>query len=185
MFNPEFMNQMKGMMNPQMMKQAAANFGNMSDDQIKSYLSASGMGHISPQMFRQMSGNLKNMDDGELERIKNMNTNNIPRNNPYQPQNNSYSTNPTPSTTKNINNTTNQNKQSSNVEYVPPKRKTIVEKLNEDKNHGNNFFKECKYKEACEKYYEVLNEIEYISDSDKINYKKEIEDLEIVCRFIF
>lgn len=174
MFNPEMMNQMKSMINPQMMKQAAESFSGMSDDQIKSYLNASGMGNISPQMFRQMSGNLKNMEDKDLERIKN----NAPNPNNYTRANSS----PTYST----NNTTSTNTKT-NLDYnykscEPSKPKTIIQNLEEIKNKGNDFFRQGKYKEACEKYYEVLNELEYIPDSEKITFKKEIDDMEIVCR---
>jgi uncharacterized protein YjeT (DUF2065 family) len=67
-YNPEMM---KNMMNPGMMKSAAEMMSNMSDDQIKQYLNAAGMGHMSPEQYRMMAGQMKNMPDADLERAKN------------------------------------------------------------------------------------------------------------------
>ncbi len=51
------------------------------------------------------------------------------------------------------------------------------------KNEGNSFFKINKYQEACEKYYEVLNELDYLSrEKDLNNSLKDIESLENTCR---
>jgi len=178
-------------MNPSMMKQAADGIANMSDDQIRSYLTSMGMGHISPQMFRSMSGNIKNMPDQDLERMKNQaDPSRVPFFNNANNTSNSGSTNTSQNTTRNnsnINthttqsNTTQKNKTdtSSNNFYH---KQTVVEKLENIKKAGNDCFRQNKYKEACEKYYEALNELEYIPDSEKINFKKELEDLEVVCR---
>jgi tetratricopeptide (TPR) repeat protein len=180
MFSPEMMSQMKNMMNPQMMKQAADTIGNMNDQQLGAYLASTGMGHISPSAFRAMSGNLKNMDDKDLERMKN-NANIPPTFNP------SSNVNSTPSNSTNNTNssqtkpTTNSNKPNYDS-YEPSRPKTLIEKLEEIKNNGNEFFRKGSYKEACEKYYEALNELEYIPDSEKVNLKNQIEDLEVVCR---
>ena len=187
MFSPEMMNQMKHMINPQMMKQAADQFSGMTDEQIGSYLAASGMGHISPSMFRQMSGNLKNMDDKDLDRVKNNanypaggpTVNNNPSSVPINTNNSKSTPTPTPTTKTTPSPTP---KDSSYSNYEPSRPKTIIEKLEEIKNKGNEHFRKGLYKEACEKYYEALNELEYIPDSDKVNLKKPIEDLEIVCR---
>jgi tetratricopeptide (TPR) repeat protein len=175
MFSPEMMSQMKNMMNPQMMKNAADSFSKMSDDQIRAYLTACGMGNVSPQMFRQMSGNLKNMDDKDLEKIKNSDQLNRGMNQQNFSPNSNPSNSNQPTDSK-------ANKTNNNLNYTLSQKKTIVEKLEETKNLGNEYFRKNSYKEACEKYYEVLNELEYISDSDKINYKKQIDDLETICR---
>jgi tetratricopeptide (TPR) repeat protein len=81
-------------------------------------------------------------------------------------------------TTSNTNttNSTSKNFERSNTN----KEKTIVDKMEEIKKKGNELFKENKLKEACEKYYDVVNEMEYISDNNK--FKKELEDLEATCR---
>jgi len=191
MFSPEMMNQMKSMMNPQMMKQAADTIGNMNDQQLGAYLASTGMGHISPSTFRAMSGNIKNMEDKDLERMKN-NANVPPTFNPSSNLN-SNSSNPGNSssnvnTNTNTNTNTNMNKNETNSNktnydsYEPSKPKTVIEKLEEIKNKGNEFFRKGSYKEACEKYYEALNELEYIPDSEKVNLKNQIDDLEVVCR---
>jgi hypothetical protein len=41
-FSPEMMSTMKNMMNPTMMKQAAEGMSNMSDEQIRMYLTSMG-----------------------------------------------------------------------------------------------------------------------------------------------
>jgi uncharacterized protein YjeT (DUF2065 family) len=66
--NPEMM---RNMMNPGMMKTAADMIGNMSDDQLRQYLTSAGMGHMSPEQYRQMASQMKNMSDSDLERVKN------------------------------------------------------------------------------------------------------------------
>jgi hypothetical protein len=65
-FNPEMLKNM----NPSMMRQSAEMINNMSDDQLRSYLTSMGMGHINPQTYRSMSSNLRNMSDDDLERMK-------------------------------------------------------------------------------------------------------------------
>jgi uncharacterized protein YjeT (DUF2065 family) len=66
-FNPEMLK----FMNPSMMRQSAEMINKMSDDQLRTYLTGMGMGHINPQTYRAMSGNLTNMSDDDLERMKN------------------------------------------------------------------------------------------------------------------
>jgi uncharacterized protein YjeT (DUF2065 family) len=66
-FNPEMM---KNMMNPSMMKSAADMVSNMSDDQIRQYLTAAGMGHMTPDQYRMMAGQMKNMSDSDLDKAK-------------------------------------------------------------------------------------------------------------------
>jgi tetratricopeptide (TPR) repeat protein len=179
---------MKNMMDGKSMKNMLGNITSMSDDQIRMYLSASGMGHISPQTFRQMAGQMNNMDENELERLKNMAPNGprpgFPMNQPYN--NSAYSTNKQ-ETNQNFKNESNVNKTNSSssindYNYSQSQSKTILDKLERIKIEGNNFFRQGKYKEACEKYYEILNEMDYISDSEKITYQKQLEDMEMVCR---
>lgn len=62
------------------------------------------------------------------------------------------------------------------------KTKIAVNKLEKIKNEGNAFFKINKYNEACEKYYEALNELEYLSREKNVSCIKDIEDLEDTCR---
>lgn len=58
----------------------------------------------------------------------------------------------------------------------------MLKKLEALKNDGNGFFKTSKYQEACEKYYEVLNELDYLSREKNIYNLKDIEALENTCR---
>jgi len=58
-----------------------------------------------------------------------------------------------------------------------------MKKLENLKNEGNAFFKSSKYQEACEKYYEVLNELDYLAREQDLNDNlKDIESLENTCR---
>jgi tetratricopeptide (TPR) repeat protein len=184
MFNPEMMSQMKNMIDGKSMKNMLGNIANMSDDQIRMYLTASGMGHMSPQTFRQMAGQFKNMDESELERMKNMAPNTppmgFPTNQTVYPANNNNTTNKTDAKPQKTNLSTSAN--DTNFSNGGTQPKSIVEKLEKIKIEGNNFFRQGKYKEASEKYYEILNEMEYISNSDKTNYDKQLEEMEIVCR---
>ena len=59
---------------------------------------------------------------------------------------------------------------------------TPIEKLDKIKIQGNDFYKQEKHKEAYEKYYECLNEIEFLSNNDKEKYKKEIQEIDLNCR---
>lgn len=185
MFNPEMMNQMKNMIDGKSMKNMLGNISSMTDDQLRMYLSASGMGHITPQTFRQMSAQMNNMDEKELERMKNLAPNGPRPGFPYnQPYNNINNNSLNSNINKLTSNTNKSNPYSTVNDYNHSQNapKTIIDKLERIKIEGNNFFRQAKYKEACEKYYEILNEMEYISDSDKSTYRKELDDMEIVCR---
>jgi len=82
------------------------------------------------------------------------------------------------SNTTSSNTTTSSNK-SSTINFVNDNCFTKLEKI---KNKGNDFFKEKKYSEANEKYYEVLNEIEYINSDELAKFKNEINNLELTTR---
>jgi tetratricopeptide (TPR) repeat protein len=71
-----------------------------------------------------------------------------------------------------------ENKRST-IEY---ESNSLLGKLDKIKGEGNDFFRSGKYAEACDKYYEVLNEISYLSEKDTKQYIKELEELEILCR---
>ncbi len=58
----------------------------------------------------------------------------------------------------------------------------MLGRLDKIKGEGNNYFRSGKYAEACDKYYEVLNEISYLSEKDSKQYLKELEELETLCR---
>jgi len=62
------------------------------------------------------------------------------------------------------------------------KTKIALKKLESLKDEGNKFFKSSKFQEACEKYYEVLNELDYLAREQDINSLKDIEKLENTCR---
>jgi len=59
---------------------------------------------------------------------------------------------------------------------------TPIERIENIKKAGNEFFKKDKHNEANNQYYECLNEIEILSDSYKEKFKGEIEQIEILCR---
>ena len=184
MFSPEMMNNMKNMIDGKSMKNMLGNIANMSDDQVRMYLNASGMGHMSPQTFRQMAGQFKNMDESELERMKNIAPNMPPRgfpNNQPSSQTNNNNSAKTDTKPQKSNSSTSMNDTNlySNGATQP---KNVLDTLEKIKIEGNNFFRQGKYKEACEKYYEILNEMEYISDSDKTKYQKQLDDIETICR---
>jgi tetratricopeptide (TPR) repeat protein len=58
----------------------------------------------------------------------------------------------------------------------------LLQRLDKIKGEGNNCFRGGKYAEACDKYYEVLNEISYLGEKDGKQYHHELEELEILCR---
>jgi len=184
MFSPEMMNNMKNMIDGKSMKNMLGNIANMSDDQIRMYLNASGMGHMSPQTFRQMAGQFKNMDESELERMKNIAPNMPPRGFPSnQPSSQANNSSTIKTETKPQKNNSSTSMIDSNLHSTGATQpKNVVETLEKIKIEGNNFFRLGKYKEACEKYYEILNEMEYVSDSDKTKYHKQLDDIESICR---
>ena len=59
---------------------------------------------------------------------------------------------------------------------------TIVSKTTKMKEEGNNFFRSGNYESAIKKYYETIEEIKTANDKDKNNYKKELENIERICR---
>jgi len=73
----------------------------------------------------------------------------------------------------------NNNINFNNLNHTNDNAYTKLEKI---KNKGNDFFKEKKFSEANEKYYEVLNEIEYLNKEDLTKYKSEINNLELTTR---
>ena len=157
-FTPEQIEQTRKMMNPEMMKTASNMFQNMSDDQIQGYLNMMGMSGMSPQQFRQMSSSLGNLTPEQIEAMKNQK---IPS---YYP--NTYSNYQPPQT----------------APKDPDKRGTFIDNLNSIKNDGNAYFRQKYYKSACDKYYEILNEIKTAPDMTKNAFQKEIEDMERIVR---
>ena len=62
------------------------------------------------------------------------------------------------------------------------KTKIALKKLENIKNEGNQFFKSSKYQEACEKYYEVLNELDYLARETNLFNIEDLDSLENTCR---
>jgi tetratricopeptide (TPR) repeat protein len=62
------------------------------------------------------------------------------------------------------------------------KNKIALKKLEKIKNEGNSLFKASKFNQACERYYEAINELQYLSRDKDISCLKEVEDLEDTCR---
>lgn len=62
------------------------------------------------------------------------------------------------------------------------KTKLALKKLENIKLEGNALFKASKFQEACEKYYEALNELDYLGREQNVSCMKDIEALEMTCR---
>ena len=169
--NPSFMNnispeQMKSMMNPEMMKNASNMIAGMSDSQIQMYLSSMGMSGIDPSMFRSMCQNMSNMSDSQLNSMKDM------AQSKYQNMHNNSNYN-----YNNNNNYNNSNNNNTNNNTTSGK---IVQEVTKIKEDGNNLFRDKKYEEAIKKYYEAIEEIKTGIDRDK--YKTELDNIERSCR---
>lgn len=162
-FNPNMFN----MINPQMMRTALGNIDNMSDDQLRSMLNSSGL-KVDPQVYRQMAKQMSNSSDADLENMRNKSKDMFSNSNPYSNSPNSnYNAQPT-----------NKNKSGNhNIDESQFTKKSHIEKLEAIKLQGNAFFKDGKYKEAKEKYYEMLNEIEYGAEN-----KSDTRDLLKIAR---
>jgi tetratricopeptide (TPR) repeat protein len=103
---------------------------------------------------------------------------NMATNNQCTSTTNNTNTNNTNSTNKTTINTNNTKKTTD----IPIPDNSIMGKLNKIKEAGNDLFRQGKYGEANDKYYEVLNEITYVDDDNLEKYRKELDDLELLCR---
>ena len=140
------------MMNPEMMKNASNMIAGMSDSQLQMYLAQMGMTGMDPTVFRNMCQNMSNMSDSQLNNMKNMAQTN------YQ--------------NMNMNNNVNSDSY----------KDTIVSKTTKMKEEGNSFFRNGNYEAAIKKYYETIEEIKTTNDKNKNDYKKELENIERICR---
>lgn len=180
-FNPNMFN----MINPQMMRTALGNIDNMSDDQLRAMLNSSGL-KVEPQVYRQMAKQMANSSDADLDQMKNKSKDMF---------SNNYGSTNIPSTSQSTQPSSNHSNLSSNhtIDESQFKKKSSLEKLEAIKLEGNAFFKQGKYKQAKEKYYEMLNEIEYgsekVSDTGNLlriarlniaNCHLKLEDYELV-----
>jgi tetratricopeptide (TPR) repeat protein len=78
---------------------------------------------------------------------------------------------------------TQQNTQSTKkTSDIPIPDNSVLGRLNRIKEQGNDLFRQGKYGEANDKYHEVINEITYVDDDNVEKYKKELDDLELLCR---
>ena len=178
-----YQNMMRNM-NPDMMRNAAKNMDNMSDDQIRNMMNMSGMGNMDVGMFRQMSKQMSNSTDNDLNNMKNtasnMRTGNNTNNN--QQQNNTYSSY----------NNNNQKYQQSNQNSVNSEKDKLndllkesseMDKLQKIKESGNQLFKQNNYTSAKEKYYELLSSINTVyEETKKPEEIKFLDDLKVTCR---
>jgi tetratricopeptide (TPR) repeat protein len=65
---------------------------------------------------------------------------------------------------------------------VPIPDNSVMGRLNKIKEQGNDLFRQNKFGEANDKYYEVLNEISYVDEDSVEKYRRELDDLELLCR---
>ena len=135
MFNPAMFESMKGMMNGAAMKQSAEMMSRMSDEELKQYMSMTGM-NIDPSYLRSASSNMAKMDEATLENMKNNASTRMP-----------YTAPPTPV---------------SPVSQNPLTTSPELSKALQLKNQGNDFFKQGQTVEASEKYRAGIIEIEKI-----------------------
>lgn len=184
MMNSPYFRNMMNNMTPDMMKSACKNIDSMSDDQLKSMMASSGMGYMDVNTFRQMSKTMSNSSNDDLNKMsqkakdmtfQNTNTTSNP--------NNSSTTNKT-----NTNSSTNNSTKSKNVTTddvfndALNRNSSKIEQLERVKEKGNSLFKEAKYAEAKEKYFELMNNINEMNiESDSKEYK-DLEKLKIVVR---
>lgn len=171
MNNPMFANTLNNM-NPEMIRNMSKMVEGMSDDQLKQMISRSGMGNIDPQFYRQQLKFMNSMSDKDIENMKNMSKNNFSNGNNNCNQSNN-----------NVNQNQNQNqnkKQNSTEDILNSINETEYNKLVSIKNQGNELFKQGKYSNANEKYFEILNKITNLKQNKNDNAS--YEELEISSR---
>ncbi len=171
MNDPYYKNMAQNMNNDQM-KNMMKNIETMPDDQLKYMMNMSGMGNMDVNAFRSMSKSFSNVPDDTLNEMKKRASSTFPTTQPNaNPQ-----TNPT------------LNKSKSTV--VDDKiisdafnKSNILTKLESIKNKGNELFRQGKYRDAKEKYYEMFNESEQAlpSISDH-NEKEQVKVIVITTR---
>lgn len=177
-FNNPYYRNMANNLDPSSIRNMYKRVETMSDEELKNMMNLSGAGFMDPSSFRQMAKNMANCDDEQLKNMKN-----------FMGQGGF----PGPQASQSTPNTSNYNQANQGGQQMPnaPKsssksvEETINEsfkkkeskfwKLNSAKEEGNLLFKQNKYKEAKEKYYELLNEVNYLEDvkgNDKIELQK-------------
>lgn len=171
MNNPMYRNMMNNM-NPDMMRNACSNMDNMSDDQIRTMMAASGMGGMDVNTFRQMSKQMANSSPEDLNRMKNT-AQNYTNNNP--------STSNTQKTTNTTSSSSKTNSKSTD-DILNDTFKSELSKLEKLKEKGNDFFRKQQYNEAKEKYFELLNQMNGMSNDPSSQEGKAIQKLKITCR---
>ncbi len=173
--NDPYYRNMAQNMNNDHMRNMMKNIETMPDDQLKNIMSMSGMGNMDVNAFRSMSKSFNNISDDNLNNIKKQASSNFPTS---QPQSNpqTQTTNPT------------LNKSKSTV--VDDKlisdafnKSDTLSKLEAIKNKGNELFRQGKYRDAKEKYYEMFNESEQALPSIKDPKESElVKDIVITTR---
>lgn len=171
--DPYIQNMMKNM-DASTMKNMFKNIDSMSDDQLKSMLSMTGRGDMDVTQFRNMSKNMANASDQDLNRMKNMNLNR-----PDYTQPNSNFAN---STQPPIHKSNSTSIDDSFINKSLNKKSDRISLLESLKQEGNEFFRQKKYRESKEKYYELLNKAEMYNITKDSKEEKEIEEITMTVR---
>lgn len=172
--NDPYIRNMMNNMDPSTMKNMFKNIDNMSDDQLRSMLAMSGRGDMDVTQFRNMSKNMANSSDHDLNRMKsmNLNTTGFPQtgtNYPNSAQPQIHKSNSTNIDDSFINDALNKKSD----------RMSLLESL---KQTGNDYFRQKKYRESKEKYYEVLNKAEMYNTVKGSKEEKDLEELTLTVR---
>ena len=154
MNDPQFRNMAQNM-NNDTMRNMMKNIEYMNDDQLKSMMNMAGVGHMDVNTFKQMSKNMANSNDDTLNNMKRSASSFSPNNTNSYPSNQPRSENTQP----NINKSKSVKFDDNFINQAFKKSNKIIE-LEEIKNKGNELFRQKKYKEAKEKYYEILNSLD-------------------------
>lgn len=158
--NPYFKNMAQNLSNSQI-RETMKNLDSMPDDQLKELMKMSGLGNFDLNTFRNLNKNV-NLSD---ENINNMKKSSFFTENHQQSSNNKSTTNNEKNNLKN-----------DSIERL------FLNKFEIIKAEGNRLFRNGELKEAKEKYYELLNNLNLISNFKSIDEEKQIKDLILTTR---
>lgn len=158
--NPYFKSMAQNLSNSQI-RETMKNIDSMPDDQLKELMKMSGLGNIDLNTFRNMNKNV-NLSD---ENINNM------KKSSFFPENHQQPSNIKSTPINEVNNL-----KTDSIERL------FLNKFEVIKAEGNKLFRNGELKEAKEKYYELLNNLNLISNFKSIDEEKQIKDLILTTR---
>jgi len=164
MNNPYFKNMAQNISNSQI-RDMMKNLDSMPDDQLRNLMNMSGLGNMDINTFRNLDKNA-NLSDDNLNNMKNSSLFNT---------NNSNQTNNQDSNIKKSKNEIDNLKNES-------LEKLFLNKYELIKIEGNKLFRNGQLKEAKEKYYELLNDLNLITHFESDEHKTKIKELILTTR---